>query len=397
MKSGLMRNVACASILAAAIAVSVSCNLQTAPVATRQVSPTATTRADTTPGAAMSAKGLKDAYAGKFLIGTAADPGNYSAAEQANITANYNVITPENCMKPQPIHPSEDQYNFTQADTLVKFCQDNNIKVWGHNLNWHSQTPNWFFTGNDKQVVLERLHKHIATVVGRYKDKLLGWDVVNEAINDGGGARGGGEATENLRTTNSWNRICGPEYLTLAFKWAHEADPKSELYYNDYNIESGAKHQSSLTLLKRLIRDDTHIYGVGIQGHWDMRTNIDTVEKAILDYQALGLKVSITELDITQTGTNSGAMGFQGGPTTGPATGSDSPAVRQGEKYRQLFAMLLKHTDCIERVTLWGTNDRRSWKASGLPLLFDAQLQPKPAYQAILDVARQPAVLPTVR
>ncbi len=236
--------------------------------------------------AAKDPAGLKDAFAGKFLIGTANDLGNLSEAELANIKANYNVITPENCMKPQPTHPSENRYNWTTPDRMVKWCEDNHIKVWGHTLAWHGQTAPWFFEpGADGQPVtrelaMDRLKSHISTVVGRYKGRLMGWDVVNEAINDGGGrgGRGGAAAAagaENLRNSN-WNRLIGPEFLTLAFKWAHEADPQAELNYNDYNIEQGAvqgtgKHAASMALLKRLIKDGAPITGVGIQGHWDLR------------------------------------------------------------------------------------------------------------------------------
>ena len=268
--------------------------------------------------------GLKDAYAGKFLVGTAGDvPRSYSEAELANIKSNYNIITPENCMKPQPTHPSENVYNFTTPDAMVAWCQSNNIKVWGHTLAWHAQTANWFFQGTNGQSVtrelaIERLSNHIHTVVGHYKGRVYGWDVVNEAIND----RGGGK-TENLRN-DSWARVIGPDFLTLAFKWAHEADPKAKLYYNDYNIDQdtnydqatpqySGKHTSSMLLLKRLIKDGAPINGVGIQGHWHLYNNIPDIEKAITDYESLGLKVSISELDVTATGSNSGAFGGGGG------------------------------------------------------------------------------------
>jgi endo-1,4-beta-xylanase len=333
--------------------------------------------------------GLKDAYAGKFLIGTAADLGNFSEVELANIKANYNVITPENCMKPQPIHPSESAYNWTTADALMKWCTDNDIKVYGHTLCWHSQTGPWFFQpGADGQPVtrelaMERLKSHILTVVGRYKGRIIGWDVVNEAINDGGGA---GD-TENLRSTSSWHRLIGPEYLTLAFKWAHEADPKAQLYYNDYNIEQGAvqnngKHASSMLLLKRLMKDGAPINGVGIQGHWHLNTNLADVEKAIANYESLGLKISISELDVTASGSNSGA--FFGG---GGGTISAESFQQQAQVYAKLFDIFKRHSKAISRVTFWGISDRRSWKSGQKPLLFDAQMQPKPAFQAILDVA----------
>src|SRR6185369_14023171 len=184
--------------------------------------------------------GLKDAYAGKFLIGTAGDvPGRFSAAELANIKANYNVLTPENNMKPQ-IQPSEGQFNWAGPDALVNWCQQNNIKVWGHNLCWHTQTPGWLLQGVNgapitRELAIEHLSNHIHAVAGHYKGKVIGWDVVNEAIDD----RTNNGQPDSLRN-DSWYRVIGPDYLTMAFKWAHEADPDAQLYYNDYNIEQGA-------------------------------------------------------------------------------------------------------------------------------------------------------------
>jgi endo-1,4-beta-xylanase len=356
---------------------------------TNDTKPLMATQADSSQSAMAPAAsmGLKDAYAGKFLIGAAGDiPGRYSEAELANIKANYNVITPENCMKPQPTHPLEDTYNWTTSDALVKWCQENNIKVWGHTLVWHAQTGNWFFqSGADGQPVtrelaMARLKNHITTIVGRYKGRIIGWDVVNEAIED----RGAGE-TENLRNA-SWYRRIGPDALTLAFKWAHEADPESKLYFNDYNIDQGAmenkgKHASSMLLLKRLIKEGAPINGVGIQGHWHLNTNLADVEKAIVNYESLGLKVSISELDVTATGTNTGAF-----PTGGGGTVSADDFQRQAQVYAKPFEIFKRHSNTISRVTFWGISDRRSWRAGQRPLLFDAQMQPKPAFRAILDV-----------
>jgi endo-1,4-beta-xylanase len=346
-------------------------------------------------GPPQAAKGLKDAYAKKFLIGTAGDvPRGYSEAELANIKANYNIITPENCMKPQPTHPSENVYDFRTPDAMVAWCETNNIKVWGHTLAWHSQTANWFFQGTNGQPVtrelaMERLSNHIHTVVGHYKGRVYGWDVVNEAIND----RGGGK-TENLRNS-SWLRAIGPDYLTLAFKWAHEADPKAKLYYNDYNIDQdtnydqatpqySGKHASSMLLLKRLIKDGAPIDGVGIQGHWHLYNNIDDIENAIKDYESLGLKISISELDVTATGSNSGAFGGGGGG----AAVTPEALQKQAEVYAKIFDIFNRHAKSISRVTLWGISDTRSWRRGQAPLLFDGQLQPKPALQAVLDVPK---------
>jgi len=380
-------------------------------------------------------KTLKEAYAGKFLIGAANDLTSISEAESANIKAQYDIVTPENCMKPQPIHPSIDIYNFVTADAMVDWCQKNGLKVWGHTLGWHSQSPNWFFQEDPKaeparpatppaapapapaasnapgapaapaaassaprpnmggfgrmagppatkEVILERLKSHIMTVVGRYKGKILGWDVFNESIADGGDGK-----TENLRTF-SWYQYVGPEVLTLAFKWAHEADPNAQLYYNDYNIEQGAvenkgKHASSMLLLKRLIAEGAPITGVGIQGHWHLNTNLDDVEKAIENYASLGLKVSITELDVTATGGNSGAFGAGQGDRTIPAENYQ----KQAEVYKKLFEIFMRHLDVIDRVTFWGLSDTRSWRRGQDALLFDGQLNPKPAFKAVIDAS----------
>lgn len=344
------------------------------------------------PAAPKPTPSLKEAFAGKFLIGAASDLRWLSDAELAHIKTHYDVLTPENCMKPQPLHPTENNYNWGTADALVKWCQEHNIKVWGHTLVWHSQTGRWFFEpGPDgqpatRELMLERLKQHILTVVGRYKGRVMGWDVVNEAISDSVNSE-----TENLRPM-SWYRQVGPEVITLAFKWAHEADPQAQLYYNDYNIEQGAargrgKHASSLLLLKRLLKEGAPIHGVGIQGHWSLNANFEDIEKAIQNYAALGLKVSISELDVTVTGGNSGAFP---GPGGGGEAVTDEAFQRQAQVYAKLFEIFSRHTNTISRVTFWGLSDRRSWRARQRPLLFDAQLQPKPAFHAVIKAAAAP-------
>ncbi|HEX5446984.1 MAG TPA: endo-1,4-beta-xylanase, partial [Pirellulales bacterium] len=220
----------------------------------------------TAPAADQHGPTIKDVYKNHFLIGTAGDlPGNYSEEELDLVKQNFDVVTPENCMKPGPVHPSEDVWNFERADALVQWCVDNHIAIHGHTLVWHSQTNNWFFSDGDKATVTERMKNHISTLVGRYQGKIRGWDVVNEAISDGGNDQTG--QTENLRNS-PWKRALGPDFISLAFKFAHEADPEADLYYNDYNIEAGPKHASSMVLLRRLINEGVPIRGVGIQGHW---------------------------------------------------------------------------------------------------------------------------------
>ncbi len=336
---------------------------------------------------------IKDIYKDHFLIGMAGDvPGNYSDEELGLVKGHFGVVTPENCMKPGPVHPAEDTWRFERPDALVKWCADNGLAVHGHTLVWHSQTNNWFFRDGDKAAVTRRLKDHIGTLVGRYKGTIRGWDVVNEAINDRGDAQTA--QTENLRSS-PWLRAVGPEYIPLAFRLAHEADPGAKLYYNDYGIEAGPKHESSLLLLKRLIKDGVPIHGVGIQGHWSTaNVPFAAVDKAIADYAALGLKVSITELDVTIRGASGGQFGR--GPRSGgrgrgevpPPSPQDLKA--QADAYARLFAIFLKHKGAVERVTFWGLSDRRTWRFGQHPLIFDANNRRKPAYAAIVDALRHP-------
>ena len=326
---------------------------------------------------------LKDACKGVFLIGTAFDfrtPTEFTAAELDFIRSQFNAITPENSMKPGPVHPQEQTWNWTPPDTLVQFGQDNNISTFGHTLVWHSQTNPWFFEGANRDVLLARLQTHIHTLVGRYKGKMSGWDVVNEAINDGEAGAG-----EHLRQS-PWLKIVGPDFLTQAFTFAREADPTVPLFYNDYSIESGAKHQSSLMLLRRLIADGAPITAVGIQGHWSLESltpqKYADIEKAIDNYRALKLKIAITELDVSVTGTGGGQLG-RGQAAAEPPT--PQLLAAQADAYAKLFTIFAKNRTAIDRVTFWGLSDRRSWRRTRYPLVFDADYQPKPALQAIVD------------
>jgi len=339
--------------------------------------------------ALMAPPSLKDAYRNVFPIGTALDfrrPDEFDASELELVTSQFNVITPENSMKPGNVHPQEDTWNWTQPDALLKFCADHGMKIAGHCLVWHSQTGPWFFEGENRELTLRRLHDHILTLVGRYKGRMMGWDVVNEAIADGGDE--GTAATENLRNTR-WLQVVGPDYLLQAFKFAREADPDVPLHYNDYNIESGPKHQSSLVLLKRLIASGAPITTVGIQGHWSVTgmtpAKLEQIDQAIEDYKALKLKVSITELDVTLTGAGGGQLGGVRGAAPAPPTAEALQA--QADAYAKLFGVFVKHRDVITRVTFWGVNDRRSWRAGQSPLPFDRDNHPKPALDAIVAAA----------
>jgi endo-1,4-beta-xylanase len=270
------------------------------------------------------------------------------------------------------------------------------MAVFGHTLVWHSQTPSWMFADGSKRasrdLLLSRMKTHIQTEVGRYKGKIKSWDVVNEVIRDGGGKPGG----PYLRISN-WQRIIGDDFIEQAFRFAHEADPDAELQYNDYNIETGRKHDSAMELLKTLKAHNVPITSVGIQGHFVLdRVPFDDVDKAIADFGSLGLKVAITEMDLDVfPRRNLGAAIENRETTTGPATQmvvTREILQRQAEQYAKLFAIFHKHRDVIERVTLWGADDGHSWlntwprRRKNAGLLFDRAFQPKPAFYSIVNV-----------
>lgn len=332
---------------------------------------------------------IKQAYAASFLIGVAGDlPGNYSDEELALVRENFGIVTPENCMKPALVHPTEDTWRFERPDALVKWCQENHLAVHGHTLVWHAQTNDWFFRDGDKASVIRRLHDHIHTLLGRYRGKIRSWDVVNEAIADRGDEHTA--QTENLRKS-PWLASIGPDFLMLAFQFAHEADPDARLYYNDYGIEAGPKHASSMVLLRRLIKQGAPIDGVGIQGHWSTgRIPFAELDRAISDYASLGLKVSISEMDVTIRGDTGGQFG-RGAPwarRAAPASPEDLHA--QADAYARLFAIFVRHKASIDRVTFWGLSDRRTWRFGQNPLIFDANDRRKPAYAAILNAILHP-------
>lgn len=315
---------------------------------------------------------IKDTYKGHFLIGTAADvPGGFTEQDLKLIKENFNIITPENYLKPGAIHPTESIWSFARTDALVKWCNDNNVAVHGHTLAWHAQTNPWFFEGGDKETVTKRLQDHITALVGHYKGRIYSWDVVNEAINDSPNAQ-----TENLRPSQ-WTQIIGPSFLTIAFKAAHAADPDAKLYYNDYGIENGAKHESSMLLLKRLIEEGAPIYGVGIQGHWSTSSlPYAAVDKAISDYAALGLKVSISELDITVAGSSGGQLNAGAAAGAPPPTGRGAGAGRGGRGGAGAATAQPSVANAAEsiRVQVTDLTDEQRTKLAAASQEFDAKL-----------------------
>ncbi|HUP04840.1 MAG TPA: endo-1,4-beta-xylanase [Bryobacteraceae bacterium] len=345
---------------------------------------------------------LKDAYKKFFYIGAAVNTAQCDGRDArgaAIVAAQYDTISPENDLKWERVHPKLDTYNFEPADSYVAFGEKNHMFIVGHNLVWHSQVPAWVFQDDKGQpltrdALLQRLHDHIMTVVGRYKGRINSWDVVNEALNEDGTMR-----------RSRWLQIIGDDYIIKAFQFAHEADPKAELYYNDYNLENEPKRNGAVELVKKLKAAGVPITGVGLQGHDDMEwPTIEQQDATIAAFKALGVKVSISELDVdvlpkaSRQPTADVSATAQGGANSNPYVNGLPDAVQQAlaKRYADLFGVYLKYAGTVERVTFWGVTDGDSWKndfpvrgRTNYPLLFDRQGKPKLAFDAVIEAARK--------
>ena len=344
---------------------------------------------------------LKDTFRGAFVVGAAMNTDQITGKDaqgDAIITQQFNSISPENVMKWAVIHPRPDAYDFTLADKYVEFGLKNHMFIVGHNLCWHSQTPDWVFKdekGNPltRDALLQRLHDHITTVVGRYKGKIDSWDVVNEALNEDGTLR-----------QSLWMKIIGEDYIVKAFQFAHDADPAAQLNYNDYNLETPAKRKGAIALVKKLQGAGVPIAVVGNQGHLHLDgPSAPDEEATVTDLAAAGVKVAITELDIDvlpsawgHTADVSAKVDDTAKPNLNPYPHGLPDDVQQAltKRYADLFAVYWKHRDVVARVTLWGVTDEQSWLnnwpvrgRTSYPLLFDRDGQPKPAFQAVLKTA----------
>lgn len=332
---------------------------------------------------------LKGAFENAFRIGAALNVTQFEERDTVGATlvkTHFNSITPENVLKWGLVHPRPGVYDFAAPDKYVEFGERNGMVVIGHTLVWHNQTPQWVFqdaNGNpvSRDTLLERLHDHIRTVVGRYRGRIKGWDVVNEAVDEDG----------SLRKT-PWLQIIGEDYLVKAYEWAREADPQAELYYNDYSVENAPKRAGVIALIKRLQAQGIRVAAVGLQGH--DRLDWPTVEQqdtTIAAFAALGVEVNITELDIDVL--PSGLDPYKSGLP-------DSVEQALAKRYADLFTVFLKHRKVISRITFWGVRDGDSWLnnwpvrgRTSYPLLFDRAGQPKPAFDAVIRAAQRSAVV----
>ncbi|MDX1936581.1 MAG: endo-1,4-beta-xylanase [Flavihumibacter sp.] len=337
-------------------------------------------------------KTLKQVYKNSFLIGAALNTAQIEekdAAANALIQQQFNVITPENIMKCEIIHPQWDVFNFTLADKMVAYGKKNNIAVVGHTLIWHSQLSPFVQHIQSKDSLQSFFTNHITTIAARYDGKIKGWDVVNEALEEDGSMR-----------KSIFLKKLGEDYIVDAFRTAQKAAPNTELYYNDYNIEQPKKRAGAIALIKKIQAAGVRIDGVGIQGHWrSYKVPMKEIEESIKEFSALGIKVMFTELD----------LGVLPNPWDGDAADvnmkatynakmnpyaaglPDSVAAKQAESYGALFKLFVKYKDKIGRVTFWGVNDGQSWLndwpirgRTNYPLLFDRNFKPKPAYSAVI-------------
>ena len=304
-----------------------------------------------------------------FSIGAAvaAAPLRDEPAYASTIAREFNMLTPENALKFGPLSPSRGVYDFDAADAIVEFARSHSMKVRGHTLVWHMMLPAWLTEGTFAPGELRTiLHDHIFTVAGRYRGQIAAWDVVNEAIADDGSLR-----------DSIWLRAIGPEYIALAFQWAHEADPGARLFYNDYGGEGlGTKSDAIYRLVQDLLQRGLPVHGVGLQMHIGLQLGPQPQELAenMRRLGALGLQIQITELDVKiQDGSGSLEKRF----------------AKQAQIYGDLMTIALSEPNCSAYV-LWGFTDRHSWipHFTGHPdaaLIFDAAYHPKPAYFAIKD------------
>ncbi|MGQ1784273.1 MULTISPECIES: endo-1,4-beta-xylanase [unclassified Saccharicrinis] len=345
---------------------------------------------------------LSKAYEGKFLIGTALNTAQVLGEDTSSlkvVRTHFNSIVAENCMKSEVLQPQQGVFDFKQADGLIKQGEQTNSFIVGHTLVWHSQAPAWIFVDNagievSRDTLIERMRTHISTVVGRYKGKVHGWDVVNEALNEDGTLR-----------QSKWYNIIGPDFIELAFKFAHEADSTAELYYNDYNMYKPEKREGAVRLVKSLQEKGVRIDGVGMQAHYGLDMDlISDIEASINAFSSTGVQVMITELDIsvlpfpTEELTAEVSQSYENKPEFNPYVTALPDSMQQAlaDHYVDLFKVYLRNHDKISRITFWGVNDSQTWRnywpisgRTDYPLLFDRNNKAKPVLNKLIKLVEQ--------
>ena len=334
--------------------------------------------------------GVKDIFNDDFYIGAAlgsfAVRSNDASVRQV-LEQHFNSISPENLLKWQSVHPRLGEYNFQDADAFVEMGEKLNNFIVGHTLVWHNQTPKWVYQGEDgslleKTELLSRMEAHIEQVMGRYKGRIQGWDVVNEAFTDEGKYR-----------NSEWFSAAGVDFIKRAFQKASEVDPSAELYYNDYNMWKPAKVDASIAMAKEMRKEGIKIDGIGMQGHYGLTSpSLDQIERSIKKIHEAGFTVMITEFDIDVLPNPSNRQGadiddnFDYDASFDPYKERLPDEIKEklAVRYREIFQLFHNHRDKISRVTFWGIRDQDSWLnnwpirgRTAYPLLFDKEYQVK--------------------
>lgn len=339
---------------------------------------------------------LKEAFKDNFLMGVAVNADQVAGTDslgKALAAKHFNSIVAENVMKCEKIHPQENEYFWDDADAFVKFGEENGMFIIGHCLVWHSQCAPWFLVdenGNDvdAETLKQRLRDHIYTVVGRYRGRVKGWDVVNEAIVEDGSYRDSG-----------FYRILGEEFIPLAFRYAHEADPDAELYYNDYGMNVPGRRETVVKMVNDMKQRGLRIDAIGMQGHMGMDyPSIDEFEQSIEAFASTGCKVMITEWDmsalptLTRSANVGDTIASQQSLNPYPDGLPEEVSKEWNERMDKMMALFVKHSDVISRVTAWGVSDGDSWKndwpmagRTEYPLLFDRNYEVKPFLTKYLE------------
>lgn len=328
---------------------------------------------------------LKELYKDAFHIGAAVNPGTIER-QRSLLAYHFNSLTAENEMKFSSVHPKEELYTFEDADIIAAFAREHGMALRGHTLVWHNQTPEWLFENQagglvDRAVLLERLRAHIQTVVGRFKDVIYGWDVVNEVISDDAN-----DENAFLRPSK-WLDIAGEDFIAKAFEFAHEADPQALLFYNDYNESNPHKRERIYRLVRSLLDQGVPIHGVGLQAHWNLYDpTLDDMRAAIERYAQLGLQLQLTELDVS-------VFRFED-RRTDLVHPTEEMLEMQAERYESIFRLLYEYKEHISAVTFWGAADDYTWLddfpvrgRKNWPFLFDESHRPKEAYQRVARIA----------
>lgn len=323
---------------------------------------------------------LHSVYKDYFTIGAAVNSTTLKT-EQSLLKKHFNSLTAENEMKFELLQPKQGVFTFDHADKLVQFADANNMKLRGHTLVWHNQTTDWVFKNDDgsdvsRELLLDRMENHIATVMGRYKGRFYSWDVVNEAISD--------DDSEFLRSSK-WLDIIGEDFIAKAFEFAHKADPDAALFYNDYNESHPKKRERIYQLVKSLIDNEVPIHGVGLQAHWNVQDpSLDDIRAAIERYASLGVQLQITEMDVS--------MFSWDDRRTDLTEPTDEMLELQAIRYEEFFKVFREYRDVISNVTFWGASDQYTWLhdfpvrgRKNWPFVFDKNGDVKNSYWKIVQ------------